>query len=263
MNLFSLKNKRALVTGAAGHIGRAISNALASYGADLVLVDINQETLESLADELRDTCQVEILPKSVNLEDPDSVNQLSQSLLDELDNLEVLVHCAALVGTSDLKGWVCEFKDQSEETWMKAIQVNLTSIFQISRDLTPLLSKSDKSSIITVSSIYGVVGPDMRIYGDSAMGNPAAYAASKAGLIQYTKWLSTVLAPNVRANSISLGGIFRGQSEDFLQRYCDKTPLGRMGTEEDVVGAVVYLASDASSYVTGQNLMIDGGWTAW
>tara|TARA_B100001093_G_scaffold514741_1_gene589477 strand:- start:4103 stop:4894 length:792 start_codon:yes stop_codon:yes gene_type:complete len=263
MNLFSLQNRRALVTGAAGHIGRAVCDFLAFHGADLVLVDRDQNGLDAVAKEFHERHCIEVLPKALDLEDSDAINQFNQGLNEELDNLEVIVHCAALVGSNDLKGWVCEFKDQSEETWMKAMQVNLTSIFQITRDLAPLLSKSGLGSIITVSSIYGVVAPDMRIYGESKMGNPAAYAASKGGLIQYTKWLSTVLAPDVRANSISLGGISRGQDEGFVERYCEKTPLGRMGKEEDVLGAVAYFASDASSYVTGQNLMIDGGWTAW
>ena len=114
-----------------------------------------------------------------------------------------------------------------------------------------------------MASIYGLVGPDLRLYEGTAMGNPAAYAASKAGIVQFTRWLATTLAPSVRANAITPGGIERGQAQSFHERYCQRTPLGRMATEDDFRGAIAYLASDASSYMTGQNLVIDGGWTAW
>jgi NAD(P)-dependent dehydrogenase (short-subunit alcohol dehydrogenase family) len=107
------------------------------------------------------------------------------------------------------------------------------------------------------------VGPDLSLYGDTNLGNPAAYAASKGGLLQLTRWLATVIAPAVRVNCLTVGGVWRNQPEDFHQRYLAKTPLRRMATEEDLKGAVAYLASDLSLYVTGQNLIVDGGWTAW
>ena len=127
----------------------------------------------------------------------------------------------------------------------------------------PALRASGHGSIIHISSLYGVVGPDMRLYEDTAMGNPAAYGASKGGLIQLNRWLSTVLAPEIRVNAISPGGLWRGQPEAFVGRYVARTPLGRMGTEEDFKGAAAFLASDASAYITGQNLVVDGGFTAW
>ena len=108
-----------------------------------------------------------------------------------------------------------------------------------------------------------MVGPDLRIYEGTGMGNAAAYAASKGGLLQLTRWLATTLAPRVRVNAITPGGVWRQQPEAFRKRYIDRTPLGRMATEEDFKGAVAYLASDLSRYVTGQNLVVDGGWTAW
>ncbi|MDO8629190.1 MAG: SDR family oxidoreductase, partial [Phycisphaerales bacterium] len=120
-----------------------------------------------------------------------------------------------------------------------------------------------RGSIINIASIYGSYGPDLRLYAGTAMGNPAAYAASKGGLIQLTRWLATVLAPHVRVNSISPGGVFRNQPEEFVQRYEARTPLGRMATDDDLRGAMLYLASDLSRYVTGQNLSVDGGWGVW
>ena len=116
---------------------------------------------------------------------------------------------------------------------------------------------------MNIGSIYGVVGPDMSLYDGTKMGNPAAYAVSKGGLIQLTRWLSAVLAPNIRVNCISPGGVFRNQPESFVSKYLERTPLKRMGTEEDFKGAILYFASGLSSWVTGENLLVDGGWTAW
>ena len=122
---------------------------------------------------------------------------------------------------------------------------------------------SGHGSVIFFSSIYGLVGPDMRLYEDTDMASPAGYPASKGGLLQLARYLATVLAPRIRVNTISPGGVWRNQPEAFHQRYVYRTPLGRMATEEDLKGAVAYLASDLSAYVTGQNLGVDGGWTAW
>ena len=121
------------------------------------------------------------------------------------------------------------------------------------------------SNIFTfnIGSIYGDLGPDWRIYEGTQLANPAAYSASKGGLIQLTRWLATTIAPKIRVNTISPGGIYRGQPKDFVERYASKTPLGRMATEDDIRGAIGYLSSDLSRYVTGQNLKIDGGWSAW
>ena len=124
--------------------------------------------------------------------------------------------------------------------------------------------KTQRLSILyNVSSIYGLDGPDHSLYEGTSMGNPAAYAASKGGMIQLTRWLSTTLAPHIRVNSISLGGVFRNQPQLFVERYEKRTPLGRMATGEDFKGVIAYLASDLSKYVTGQDISVDGGWTAW
>ena len=138
----------------------------------------------------------------------------------------------------------------------------MTSAFHLSRDLAPLLRKSGNGSIINIGSIYGVAAPDYSLYKGTNLGNPAAYAASKGGLIQLTKWLSTSLAKEIRVNSISPGGIFRNQPEEFVTKYENKTPLKRMASEEDMKGIIAYLSSDLSAYVTGQNILVDGGWTA-
>jgi NAD(P)-dependent dehydrogenase (short-subunit alcohol dehydrogenase family) len=125
------------------------------------------------------------------------------------------------------------------------------------------LIDSGHGSIVLISSIYGLVGPDMSLYEGTSMANPAGYGASKGGLLQLMRYLATVLAPDVRVNAISPGGVWRQQPGQFHDRYRSRTPLGRMATEEDLKGAAAYLASDLSSYVTGHNLVVDGGWTTW
>ena len=129
--------------------------------------------------------------------------------------------------------------------------------------MAPLLKESAGGCIINIASIYGSYGPDHSLYAGTEMGTPAAYAASKGGLIQLTRWLATTLGPGVRVNTVSPGGVFRNQPEVFVQRYRERTPLARMATEDDFRGAIAYLASDLSAYVTGQNLAVDGGWGVW
>jgi NAD(P)-dependent dehydrogenase (short-subunit alcohol dehydrogenase family) len=141
--------------------------------------------------------------------------------------------------------------------------IGLTAPFLLAQACAEALAASGHGSVINLGSIYGIVGPDMRMYEGTSMGNPAAYAASKGGLLQLTRWLATVMAPQIRVNAISPGGVWRNQPDKFHRAYLSRTPLGRMATEEDIKGAVAFLASDLSAYVTGQNLVVDGGWTAW
>ena len=162
-----------------------------------------------------------------------------------------------------MPGWSVPFELQSVETWRRAFEVNLTAIFELCQGLTPILRSSRDSSIINIGSIYGFLAPDWNLYKETQMGNPAAYGVSKAGLIQFTRWLSTTLGPEIRVNSISPGGIIRNQPVEFVNRYEARTPIGRMATEDDFRGAIAYLASDLSRYVTGQNLIVDGGWGVW
>ena len=174
--------------------------------------------------------------------------------------LNCLINNAAFVGTSDLSGWNVPFEQQTAETFTRALEVNLTAVFDLAKGFSAILKNSKGANIINIASIYGMYAPDWDLYEGTSMNNPAAYGSSKAGLIQLTRWLSTQLAPQVRVNSISPGGIFRNQEKEFVKRYEAKTPLGRMATEDDLKGAIAYLASDLSRYVTGQNLSVDGGW---
>ena len=189
----------------------------------------------------------------------DLVNYVESSF----SKLDVFVNTAAFVGTSNLEGWATPFEQQTVDTWRRALEVNLTSMFHLTQALMPKLRLSGSASIINIASTYATWGPDWGLYEGTEMANPAAYAASKGGLLQFTRWLATTIAPDVRVNAISPGGVFRGQPEVFVERYEKRTPMGRMAKEDDFVGAAVYLATDLSSYVTGQNLAVDGGWGVW
>lgn len=261
--LINLKGRRALVTGASGSLGKVIADTLAELGADLVLVDRPGSGGEGLADMLRQRWGTNIQYRDCDLEQQEQRSELADWLEHGEEGVDILINNAAFVGTSGLQGWVAPFEEQSVETWRRAMEVNLTAVFHLCQLFTPMLRESGNGAILNIGSIYGVVGPDMGLYEGTAMGNPAAYAASKGGLVQLTRWLSTVLAPRIRVNCISPGGIFRNQPEIFVDRYVARTPLGRMATEEDFKGAIAYFASNLSAYVTGENLMVDGGWVAW
>jgi NAD(P)-dependent dehydrogenase (short-subunit alcohol dehydrogenase family) len=261
--MMSLKGKRALITGANGYIGRQIASTIAELGGDLILVDKPGSSFTDLVQELNKSFEIKIITIDCNLEDNTSREELILSVSKQKDPLNILINNAAFIGTSDLEGWVTDYKDQSIDTWQRAIEVNLTAVFHLTKGLTPKIQTSKNGSIINIGSTYGVLGPNYSLYEGTEMGNPAAYASSKGGLIQLTRWLSTTLAPEIRVNSISPGGVFRGQPNSFVERYENLTPLKRMATEEDFKGGIAYLASDMSAYVTGQNLLIDGGWSAW
>ena len=261
--LMSLKGRVALITGGAGHIGSAMAEALAEIGANIVILDISLESCLPVCERISKEYAVEALPIAVDLAQEEHIRMVPDEVVNKFGQLDILVNCAAFVGTSNLSGWTVPFEGQHSDTWEKALNVNLTAPFILTQACTSALNESGNGSVVNIVSVYGLVGPDMRLYEDTDMGNPAAYGASKGGLLQLTRWLATVLAPDVRVNAITPGGVSRGQPELFQRRYVERTPLKRMATEEDFKGAVAYLASDLSSYVTGQNIIIDGGWTAW
>ncbi len=261
--LSNLRNRRALITGATGHLGKVIAETLAELGADLILVDLPGSGVDILCNQLIDKWRIKVDYFICDLEIQEQRIDLLSKLKKSSKNLNILINNAALVGTSDLAGWTVPFEDQSVNTWRRALEVNLTAVFELCQGLVPLLKKSEGSNIINISSIYGLLGPDWSLYENTNMGNSAAYAASKSGLIGLTRWLATTLSPRVRVNAIVPGGIFRNQPDEFIKKYSSRTPLGRMATEDDFRGIIQFLVSDLSGYVTGQVISVDGGFSAW
>jgi NAD(P)-dependent dehydrogenase (short-subunit alcohol dehydrogenase family) len=245
-----------LITGGAGHIGAAIAEALAEAGATIALTDRQLPELERSAEHIHGATGAMAATFEVELADEASVRALPARVAAQCGGLDVLVNCAAFVGATTLDGWAVPFEQQQSA-------VNVTAAFELVQEALPFLKRSGKGSVINVSSLYGLVGPDWRLYEGTSMGNPAAYGASKGALTQLTNWLATTLAPHVRVNAMSPGGVWRNQPAEFVERYALRTPLARMATEEDFKGAALFLASDMSSYITGQNIVVDGGWCAW
>lgn len=258
--LMDMRGTRTMITGGLGHLGKVIAETLAELGSDLVLVDMPDVPSEDFCSRLTSTWDVNVIYLACDLENERDRESMILLLKSDGIGLDCLVNNAAFVGNSDLQGWVEPFEEQTIQTWRRALEVNLTAAFHLSRSLAPELRSSGKGSIINIASIYGELGPDWSLYEGTAMGNPAAYAASKGGLLQLTRWLSTTLAPDVRVNAISPGGIYRNQPDKFVSRYVAKTPMRRMATLDDIRGAVAFLAAPIGSYVTGQNLRVNGGW---
>ena len=258
--LSSLEGRVACVTGASGNIGNSICEAILEAKGSLIMIDNNSESLEFVSTDHEKKYDSKIVSFCSDLSDSQERKLLLQEI-NKTGRVDILVNCAAFVGDSDLQGWTSSFIEQDPDLWSKVLELNLVAPFHLSQGLNQKLSANGNGSVINISSIYGFMAPDMSLYEDTSMGNPAAYSASKGGLIQLTKWLAVNMAPSVRVNSISPGGIERNQPKAFIEKYQAKTPLGRMGSEEDLKGSIIFLASDLSKYVTGQNIIVDGGWS--
>jgi NAD(P)-dependent dehydrogenase (short-subunit alcohol dehydrogenase family) len=262
-NTLDMTGRRVLITGAAGALGRQLATGFAQFKADLVLVDRPDADWPGLRSAISAVDGLQAQTIHCDLENQTERQSLIESVSNSEQPLSVLVNNAAFVGTSSLQGWAVPFDQQTMEAWRRALEVNLTAAFHLCQGFQKTLARSGCGNVVNIGSIYGALGPDWGLYEGTAMSNPAAYAASKGGLIQLTRWLATTMAPSVRVNAVSPGGIARGQPQSFVRRYEARTPLGRMGTEADMVGAILFLASDWAAYMTGQHLMVDGGWSAW
>ncbi len=260
-DLSSLQGRCALITGAAGVLGTIFAETLAELGGDLILVDLPGSDLDRLAENINKEWGVSVETFFCDLEHQVQRSNLIKQIVASKENLNILVNNAALVGTSEVSGWSVPFEEQSVDTWRRATEINLTAVFELCQGLFPLMKNVEGANIVNIASIYGFLAPYWRLYENTQLNNPAAYGVSKAGLIQFTRWLSTTLAPEIRVNSISPGGIFRAQPEKFVKDYIERTPIGRMAHQDDLRGALAYLASDLSLYVTGHNLIVDGGWS--
>lgn len=271
--LFSLKNKVAIVTGACGLIGREHCRALLGAGATLAAVDLSQERLDTLVTELR----AELGPDSTvvgiatDITDPASVELLRDRVIAELDTIDVLVNNAAINDMFEspaAAGEQSKFEHYPLDLWRKSLDVNVTGTFLCAQILGTVMARQGHGSIINVASTYGVVAPDQSLYrrpdGTQAFFKTAAYPVTKGAVISFTRFLAAYWgASGVRVNTLSPGGVENGQEEYFIRNYSERTPLRRMAQPTDYRGALVFLASDASSYMTGANLIVDGGWTCW
>ena len=245
-NFINLKNKLCLITGSNGHIGNAICKRLIKLGAIIIHTDIKKNKMKS---------KNSFFYKA-DLNSKNDIDALVQKINKKFKRIDILVNNAGYVEASDIDKKYNKLIYNEEYT-----KLNLNNTIYLTESIIPILRKSKEASIINICSIYSFLAYDYNLYKGTEMKKPLAYGVSKAGLMHYTKMLSTSLAPKIRVNSISPGGIFRNQPNKFVKKYLLKTPLGRMGHENDVANAVVFFSSELSSYITGHNLVVDGGYS--
>jgi NAD(P)-dependent dehydrogenase (short-subunit alcohol dehydrogenase family) len=257
LDRFSLQGRSALVTAGAGPLfGSSISEALAEAGATVITASRSLERNEQFADSLRQRGH-DAHGLQLDIADMDSIDALHSEVIGRFGRLDVLVNSALSRG-----GHAGGLAEQTPENWRIAADGDFAGLFRICQRFIGNMVEQGRGSIINISSIYGVVSNDPTIYEGTAMRQPPSYNFVKAGMINFTRYLACYYGKQgVRANCISPGGYFDNQPQPFLEQYNRRVPLGRMLGNDDIQGAVVFLASDASNYVTGMNLMVDGGWT--
>ncbi len=271
---FSLKGRVAIVTGAAGLLGRHHVLALRNAGAHVVLADVDEGVVHALANEIARTPSAaggELLPVAVDITSKTSLAETRDKVLGRFGRLDALVNNAAIndkFESPEAGAELSKFENYPLELWQRSLDVNVTGMFLACQVLGTVMAKAKRGSIINIGSTYGIVGPDQSIYvkpdGTRTFYKSPSYPATKGAVLNFTRFLAAYWGEaGVRVNTLSPGGIENGQEPYFIESYAKKTPLHRMGKPHEMGGAVVFLASDASSYMTGANLVVDGGWTAW
>ena len=260
-DLLSLKGRTALVTGGAGFLGTAMCETFAELGANVVIASRDEEKCKRAAAALQETFGdgTGALGLHLDVLDGESIAGVMSATKDEFGGLDILVNNA---WSGNKNSW----ESITEEDWRYDVDVSLNSPFVVTKAAFPML-KTSRGVILNVGSMYGHVAPDYRLYEGTTFQNPPSYGAAKAGLIQFTKYLSSFLAPyGIRANALSPGAYPHPpvrEHEIFHGRLAAKNPIGRVGDPEDLKGAVAVLCSDAGAYITGQNVCVDGGWAVW
>jgi 2-deoxy-D-gluconate 3-dehydrogenase len=258
-----------LITGGAGFLGQQFSEALVEAGANVVAADNDQKAAVSYAKTLGGHSG-KAVGLSLDVTDPDSVGQTIKETLDRFGGLDILINSAALdpkFENDSQSTHDTSFEEFPLESWKQALDVNLTGMFLVSQAVAKVMAKKGRGSIINICSTYGISGPDQRLYeslGEPRLYKPVYYTVSKAGVLGLTKYIATYYAgTEIRCNALTPGGVERDHAPAFQEAYGQRTVMGRMAYPHEMKGAAVFLASDASSYMTGANLVVDGGWTAW
>jgi NAD(P)-dependent dehydrogenase (short-subunit alcohol dehydrogenase family) len=267
--LFSLDGKVAIVTGAAGLLGQEHCRALAAAGADVVALDLT--ACDEIADDLSNNYSGTALGLAVDITRPHTLHAALERVLHEYGRVDVLVNNAAVNDKFEdplTAGDLSKFENYPLDQWQRSIEVNLTGMFLASQVFGSEMARAQSGSIINIASTYGIVAPDQSLYqrpdGTQRFYKSPAYPATKGAVLSFTRYLAAYWGGNgVRVNTLSPGGVENGQDEYFIEKYSERTPLGRMAQANDYHGALLFLASDASSYVTGANIVVDGGWTIW
>jgi len=279
--LFNLPGRAALVTGGAGLLGSEFCRTLAEAGAAVAIADLDVAKAGALVHELEQN-GLSALAVAADVSNPDSVKWMVEACLKSFGRLDILVNSAALdpkfdpkaqgagakvSGEENSASYALTFENYPLDLWNQALAVNLTGMFLCCQAAAPAMLAQGQGVIINLSSIYGLAGPDQRLYqrqGQPPQYKPVYYSVTKAGVIGLTRYLATYYTgKNIRVNTLSPGGVFNGHDQEFTNAYSARAVLGRMAYKDDMNGALLFLASDASKYMTGANLVVDGGWTTW
>ena len=262
---YDLRGRTAILTGATGFIGPSYARTLSECGANVVVTDLDQIRCERLAADLRDAFKTKPLALPLDLTQKEEVDRAADRIAAQYGRIDILINNAAYHQLEHLAGGnESTLEDFPLATWQRTIDVNLTGTLLACQAVGKIMLRQGGGSILNVSSVYGVVAADQRIYGDSGLNSNVAYAVTKAGLLNFTRYLAAYWqGRNIRVNSLSPGGVHRAQDEQFVRNYTNRTMLGRMADVDDLTAAMLYLVSDASKFVTGFNMVVDGGWTAW
>ena len=266
--LFDLTGRNIIVTGSSGILGSQYADTLSQAGANVILVDINGKN-NNLEKTLRKKYKTNAKFYCADISIEKNVLSLKKNILKDFKKIDGLINNAAYTNITAIKDSAnifAPFEKFSFKVWKKMLDVNLSSVFNCCKVFGPQMVKQRKGTIVNVASIYGMVGTDQRIYGNSKINSPAPYAAAKGGIINLTRYLAAYWhKKNIRVNTLTPGGVLdkKFQKQNFIEKYSRKTILGRMASRDEYNGAILFLMSDASSYMTGSNLVIDGGWTAW
>lgn len=263
---FNLKNKTAVLTGSAGRLGNEFAHTLCEAGANVILVDIDSKKNKKLEHNLKKKFNNKIISCNLDISNQNSIKELKKEILAKFGRIDILINNAFFNPSINQTQKTKKFETFPLEIWNKVIGVNLTGVFVCSQELGSLMAKQKGGVIVNISSIYGLVGADQRIYGDSGLNSQPSYAATKGAIVNLTRYLASYWhGKNVRVNTLTLGGVLDKSymKNSFIKKYSEKTILGRMANKNEYNGALLFLVSDASSYMTGANLVVDGGWTAW
>ena len=270
LDRFRIPGKVAIVTGGAGLLGSEHCQTLAQAGGIVVIADVDAQAGARIAGQVRQDTGGEVVAIPTDVTDPTSVEAMVNQTLQRFGRIDILVNNAALDPKFDpasATSHSASFEDFPLDLWEQTLRVNVTGMFLCAQAVAKPMLAAGHGTIVNISSTYGLVGPDQRLYqreGQPDRYKPVAYSVSKAAALGLTRYLATYFAgKGIRVNALTPGGVFADHDEEFVKRYSAKTVLGRMGEREEISAALLFLVSDASSYMSGANLVVDGGWTAW
>lgn len=260
-DLFNLKNKVAVITGATGYLGTSISEALAESGADVYITSKDEKKCEKIASMLAKNSQGEVEGLAMDILSEKSIKNTISEIEKKSGQIDILINNASPIPSNE------DLLQVTDSEWKLGMDGTINGVFRCIKEISPIMERNNNGSIINIASMYGLVSPDPNLYKDTSNFNPPYYGPGKAAIIQFTKYAACYLAKKgIRVNSVSPGPFpnpIVQQDVNFINKLEKKTPLGRIGQPYELKGVIAFLASNASSYVTGENISVDGGWTAW